>query len=241
MPPYFALALIWSLTWLLCFLIRKETRVKMLIMSFAVIPFAFFDYFSQPSYWHPSTFFSLPVGIEGVLFGFAFGGVAAVIHSDGVNNKGLPVKEVIDRRNILALVPVLIISIGLYSLFGVNMMISLPLGLAAGCLIIVTLRPDLLKKLLYSGLSFGVLYVFLLAGWLLLFPKAQAWWDLRIYGDITIFNVPFGEVLFGFLFSAFWGTLYEFVFNYSIAPVGSGVKNVEPPFLASGENRNIDT
>ena len=55
----------------------------MLIMSLAVLPFAFFDYFSQPSYWHPETLFSIPVGIEGLLFGFSFGGVASVIYSPG--------------------------------------------------------------------------------------------------------------------------------------------------------------
>ena len=48
----------------------------------------------------------------------------------------------------------------------------------------------------------------------MIFPGAQEWWDLRIYGGITVFNVPPGEVLFGFLFSAFWNGAYEFIFHY---------------------------
>ena len=188
----------------------------MLVMSFAVIPFAFFDYFSQPGYWHPSTFFSIPVGIEGVLFGFSFGGVASVLYS-ARTNKQRPIKHTIDKRNIGALSSVLVISVGLWLLLDVNMMISLPIGLLAGCLLIVAIKPALTKTLLYSGLYFGLLYSFVISIWLLLFPQAQQWWNLRIYGDITVFNVPLGEVLFGFLFSAFWGVLYEFIFVYEPA------------------------
>lgn len=185
-------------------------------MSFAVIPFAFFDYFSQPNYWHPPTFFSIPVGIEGILFGFSFGGVASVLYSVGTNKYSRQVKHIADLRNIGALSPVLVISIGLHFLFDINMMISLPLGLLIGCLLIITIRPDLTKTLLYSGLYFGLLYLIIFSVWLMIFPQAREWWDLKIYGGITVFNVPLGEVLFGFLFSAFWGVLYEFIFGHKL-------------------------
>jgi len=181
-------------------------------MSLAVIPFAFFDYYSQPAYWHPQTFLSIPVGIEGALFGFSFGGVASVLHSAGTN-KNNPARRRINPGNIIAVSPVLIIAVGFYVLFDINMMISLPLGLLAGCLLIINIRPDLTKKLLNSGIYFGVLYLLVLSLWLLLFPQARQWWDLRIYGNITVLNVPLGEALFGFLFSAFWGVLNEFIFG----------------------------
>jgi Lycopene cyclase len=150
-----------------------------------------------------------------VIFGFSFGGVASVLYSTRTN-KYETFKPSIDIRNVIALSPVLIVSIGLYVLFNVNMMISLPLGLLTGCLLIITIRPDLTKKLLYSGLYFGLLYFFVLFVWLLLFPQAKQWWDLTIYGNITILEVPLGEVLFGFLFSAFWGSAYEFIFSYKL-------------------------
>lgn len=212
MPPYFILALIMSCIWIILLILRKDMRTKMLVMSFAVIPFAFFDYFSQPSYWHPQTFLSIPVGIEGVLFGFSFGGVAAVLYSTKYKQAG---KFNIDTRRIAALSPVLIISIGLWLLFDLNMMITLPLGLFSGCLVIILMKPHLIKNILYSGLYFGLLYSLVLSIWLQLFPQAQEWWDLRIYGDITVLNVPLGEVLFGFLFSAFWSAAYEFVLTPS--------------------------
>jgi len=208
MPPYFILALIMSCIWLILLFRRKDMRTKMLIMSFAVIPFAFFDYFSQPSYWHPQTFLSIPVGIEGLIFGFSFGGIAAVLYS---NQSKQAAKFNIDTKKIIALSPVLIISIGLWSLFDINMMIALPIGLLSGCFVIMLMKPRLIKNILYSGLYFGLLYSFVLSIWLLLFPQAQCWWDLRVYGNIAVFNVPLGEVLFGFLFSAFWSAAYEFV------------------------------
>ncbi len=213
MPPYFALALIWILIWLVQFIIRKNKRQEMLIMSLAVIPFAFFDYYSQPSYWHPQTLLSIPVGIEGVSFGFSFGGVAVALYQVGSQRSSLQVKRDFDTTNIVAISPVLFISLGLFLFFNVNMMISLPIGLLAGCFIILVRRPDLTKKLLNSGLYFGLLYVSVLALWLRMFPHAQRWWDLKIYGEVTVLNVPLGEILFGFIFSAFWGTLYEFIYS----------------------------
>ena len=215
MPPYIILALIMSLVWLCLVILRKNSRQKMLVMSLAVIPFAFFDYFSQPGYWHPQTFFSMPVGIEGMIFGFSFGGVAAVLYSVDKDIVNKPAKQSIAFKNIVALSPVLITSLGLYFLFGINMMISLPIGLLTGCIVILKMRPNLGKKLLYSGLYFGLLYTFVLSFWLLLFPHARDWWDLDIYGGITLLNVPLGEVIFGFIFSAFWGVLYEFILEKS--------------------------
>ena len=216
MPPYFILALIWRIIWFILFILRKDLRAKMLIMSSAVILFSFFDYYSRPGYWHPTTFFSLPVGIEDILFGFAFGGVASVLYPvKRIKHQG-PVKSTVDVRNMAALSPVLIISIGLFVLFGINIMVSLPVGLLTGCLLIVAIRPDLTKRLLYSGTWFGLLYLFILLLWFSLFPQAHQWWNLRIYGNITVFNVPLGEVLFGFIFGAFWGTAYEFIFSYKL-------------------------
>lgn len=192
-------------------------------MSSAVIVFAFFDYYARPDYWHPTTFFSLPVGIEDILFGFAFGGVASVLYPAKTNKHNEPIKLTVAIRNMAALSPVLIVSVGLFVLFDVNIMISLPIGLLTGCLLIIALRPDLAKRLLYSGIYFGFLYLFILLLWFWLFPQAQQWWNLKIYGNITIINVPLGEVLFGFIFGAFWGVFYEFIFSYKLENIAEPV------------------
>jgi hypothetical protein len=212
MPPYFALAVMWVSAWLIFFIFRKQERQKMLTMSLAVLPFAFFDYYSQPSYWHPQTLFSMPVGIEGILFGFSFGGVAAVIYPAEEDKRSETI-NIIDLKNVFTLIPVLVISLGLHLFINVNMMISLPVALFTGCILIAWLKPALRRRLLYSGCFWGLLYMAILFAWLLLFPSAQAWWQLGIYGNVTVLNVPLGEVLFGFLFGAFWGVVYEFIFT----------------------------
>jgi hypothetical protein len=216
MPPYFILALIWSFIWIILIILRKDMRAKMLIMSSVVIVFSFFDYYARPDYWHPPTFFSIPVGIEDILFGFSFGGVASVLYPAKTNKYSVPVKRIVDVKNMVALSPVLIVSVGLFVLFDINIMISLPIGLLTGCLLIIAIKPDLTKRLLYSGSYFGLLYLFILLLWFWLFPGAQQWWNLKIYGNITVFNVPLGEALFGFIFGAFWGALYEFIFGYKL-------------------------
>jgi hypothetical protein len=220
MPAYFVLALIWFFAWFILFILRKDQRLKMLIMSCAVILFAFFDYYSEPGYWHPQTFFSLRVGIEDILFGFSFGGVASALYPVKTNKRNGPRKRAVEIRNMAALSHVLVISLGLYFIFDVNIMISLPIGLLTGCLLIVKIKPGLAKKLLSSGIYFGLLYFFILLLWLWRFPQAQQWWNLKIYANITVFNVPLGEVVFGFLFGAFWGVVYEFVLSYKLEKTG---------------------
>ena len=222
MSPYFVLVLMMSVIWLLLFVIRKQHRRRIVVMSVVVIPFAFFDYFSQPVYWHPETYSSIPVGIEGVLFGFSFGGVAAGIQVDKVARTLVFKRQVVDARKLMALSPVLIISLGLWQLSGVNLMITLPVGLFIGILIIVRARPDLMLRLVSSSVLFGIIYALVILTWLLIFPNAQQWWNLKIYAGITVMNVPLGELLFGFLFGGFWNASYDFVFASKLASPDTG-------------------
>jgi hypothetical protein len=211
MPPYLSLAMLMSCIWIILFIYQRQMRARMLAMSIVVIPFAFFDYFSQPAYWQPETMLDIPVGIEGVLFGFSFGGVAAVIFNAKDAKHSGYYKTSFSFRNMLSLLPVMLISIGIWAMFGVNMMITLPVGLLAGWVIIIYFRHDLARRLLLSSLYFGILYSLVLSFWLVLFPAAQQWWNLSVYGGIAVNEVPLGEVLFGFLFGGFWNAGYEFV------------------------------
>src|ERR1700733_5095884 len=148
MSPYLILAIIWSVIWLILFFLYKGTRGKMIVMSCAVLLFSFFNYYSRPGYWHPPTLFSLRVDIEDILFGFAFGGIASVLYPFRINKRSGPIKPFVRLKNLTALSPVLIVSLGLFLLFNINIMITLPIGLLIGSLIIVIIRPDLGKRLL---------------------------------------------------------------------------------------------
>ena len=181
----------------------------MIISSFAVIPFGFFDYLSQPGYWHPQTLFSIPVGIEGIVFGFTIGGIAAVIFNENIHLETYQRTKLKLLSSIIIPLCILLVSFVLYAVFGINMMISLPIGMTSGILLLIILRPKLRKVILFSALYFGLLYLFLFTFWLQLFPQAVSWWNLNIYSGVTILGVPFGEVLFGFLYGGLWGPLYH--------------------------------
>jgi len=191
----------------------------MIFLSLISVPLGIFDYLSQPSYWHPPTFFSLPVGIEGYVLGFCIGGIGGVIYEERAQ-KQLRKKKVNRTATIYhLLIPlsVVAVSFGLYLGFRLNMMQSLPLALMLGAILITVFRRDLTRPVLFSGLMFGTFYFIVLFIWLLFFPAARTWWNLAIYGNLTVLGVPLGEVIFGFVYGAFWGPVYEFVFGYRLA------------------------
>jgi hypothetical protein len=53
----------------------------MLIMGTLALPLAFFDLVFVPAYWRPVTLFHMPIDIEGFLFSFSVGGIAAVLYA----------------------------------------------------------------------------------------------------------------------------------------------------------------
>jgi len=217
---YLAADALFLFVWLLLFMRRKDLRHKMLFSSLIVLPGGFLAYLSTPSYYHPPTFFSLPegIGIEALLLGFGIGGIGAVLYDEVARKHLHKFKRKVPSLFSHLLVPmgVLGITLGLYYIFDVNMMISLPFGLVLGFLSMVVIRPDLRKPVLLSGLYFGLLYFLVFLVWLSIFPEAQRWWNLEIYGGATILGVPLGEVIFGFSFGAFWGPIYEYCFDYRL-------------------------
>ncbi len=218
MFTYLAVDAILLFFWLVLFVWRKDLRRKILFLSLITVPLGVFDYLSQPSYWHPPTFFGLPVGIEGCIFGFCIGGISAVIYEEVAKKHIRKFKK--DRpsfvSHLLAPLGVVGASLLLYWCVGINMMYSLPIGLCLGLLLIVLVRPDLKGSVMFSGLAFGIFYFLVFFVWLTIFPDAKNWWNMELYRNWAVLGVPFGEVLFGFLYGAFWGPIYEYVFDYKV-------------------------
>ena len=61
----------------------------------------------------------------------------------------------------------------------------------------IILRHDLAMPMLLSGIYFGLFYTGVIIIWFNMFPDVLSWWNLDIFGGITIFHVPLGEILFG--------------------------------------------
>lgn len=212
---------IFLLLWIILFFHRIDLRKEMVISSLVILPTTIFDYLSQPSYYHPQTFLSIPVGIEGPIFGFCIGGIGAVLYEELSQKHLRKIRERIEVKNKHWLVPlsVLIISLGTFFIFKINIMITLLSGLLIGALLIVRMRDDLKSAVLFSGVYFGLLYFLVVFVWLQMFPYALSYWNLEVFGNIIVLGVPLGEVLFGFLYGAFWGPVYEFLLGYKLVKI----------------------
>jgi hypothetical protein len=206
--------IIGAIPWILLFILRKNLRKEMIIMSLIAAPFAMLDLFFVPNYWKPITLYGLPIGIEGLIFSFEIGGIAAVIYSE--ITKQIPVKiNGYHKHASLALVFVLaaIIFLALVNHIA-STMLALYAALIAGTAITLFMRKDLLKSAIEGALAFGLIYFIMFTIELTFFPNVKSWFTLNGLPKIYIFNVPVWEILFAVTFAAYWGNLYEIIFGY---------------------------
>lgn len=218
MWTYLAVDALLVIVWIILFFYRKDLRKQIIISSIAIMPTIIYVYYAEPSYWHPPKFFSLSIGIEDAIGGFCLGGIGGVLYEELSRKRLKKIRETVKIKLLHWLIPlvVLIISFGLFFLFSINIMITLFFALCTGVVLLVMTRHDLTKPALLSGVYFSTLYVLILSTWFYLFPHALSWWNLDVFWGVTLIDVPLGEALFGFLYGAFWGPLYEFLFGYKL-------------------------
>jgi len=193
----------------------------MFIMSVCALPLALFDLVFVPAYWEPITLFHIPVGIEGFLFSFSVGGIAAVIYAELTKRTPRHIHAWRASAKHALWVPVLTFTtfVVAYALKVPNPEIAAYIAAAVGVALTIYLRPDLAQNILYGTLAFGVVYFACLKIWVLLFSGAQEWFVFQNMPKLFIWGVPGWEAIFGFFFGAFWSNLYELLFGYRLVPV----------------------
>jgi hypothetical protein len=211
---YLFAIIIGAIPWIALFLLRKDLRREMLIMSLFAMPAGLFDIFFVPNYWAPITLFNIPVGIEGLIFTFEIGGIAAVLYAE--LTKQIPVKISGYHKHVsLTLVFVLVAIIFLALINHVaSTMLALYAALLAGTSITIFLRKDLLKSAIEGALAFGLIYFILFFIELFFFPSVRSWFTLTGLPRIFVLNVPIWEIFFAVMFAAYWGNFYEIIFGY---------------------------
>lgn len=211
---YFGANIIELFFWLFFFFLRRDLRKEMLIMSLLATPLGLFDILFVPLYWQPVTFLHLPVGIEGLIYSFLTGGIAAIIYAEVAKKVPTKIHRYHKHFAFLAilLVPVLLFTLRAFQ--ATNVIIDLGIALLCGDAIIFYLRKDLVKSSLVGGIAFGCMYFILLNIWLTIFPEAKDWFRFVGLPRLFIFNAPLYELLFGILFASYCGNLYEFLFGY---------------------------
>jgi hypothetical protein len=201
--------------WLILFLMRKDTRKEMLIMS---VLFGFIGFLVEPifivDWWHPLTITNTPIGIEDFLFGFALGGVAAVIYEEVMKKKLNPRRRHFKPRWPWFLVYAILISslfYGSFFLFNIHSFWASLIAIMTVTILIWIQRPDLIFNSLLSGILltivaslFFILPQLITPGWV------QTHWYMENLTGITILSGPLEDYLWCITAGLLVGPLYEF-------------------------------
>jgi len=215
------------LIWLIFFIIKKEIRKEMLLGSLLTMPFSLTEPLFVPEYWNPPTLFDLAqktgFDIESLIFCFAVGGIAIIFYEVifKVKHIKMSMKEHHSKRhrfhNLALLLPFITFII-LFSFAEFNIIYIVLIAMFVGIIAAMLCRPDLNKKMIYTGFLFLILYFLLFFGLIEILSPGyiEKVWNFSMISGILIFGVPLEELLFGFGFGALWSSWYEHFKWYKI-------------------------
>ncbi len=206
--------------WLLLYFLRKSARKKMMRVSIFTAVLGLTEPLFVPSYWSPPTLFQLArttrFDVESILFSFAVGGVASVLHEIIWGRYRRPVspeelRQPRHRFHTLALISPVIAFLFLYIFTPINPIYTSIIAMTVGTLATWLCRPDLLRAMITGGIVFLLLYfAVFFVGFVLLFPGyVAAVWNLPAVSGILVAGVPLEELLFAASIGAMWSSIYE--------------------------------
>jgi hypothetical protein len=224
---YLVAAFLFIIVWLILFTRRKDLHREMLIMSLLAMPLGLFDVWAVPLYWKPETLFNIPVGVEGMIYSFCLGGVTAVIYAEVAHRR---LQRVHKWHKSAALI-VFLVTAAIFLPLAIgkvaNPVIILYISLLSGLGVVLYFRKDLVRSTIIGALCFGILYFILLRIWISLYPGAVEWFVFEGLPKSRIFGVPLWELLFGTVFAAYWGNVYELLFGYRLVRRARKVKRLQ--------------
>jgi hypothetical protein len=213
---YLVAAFLFIIVWLILFTRRKDLHREMLIMSLLAMPLGLFDFWAVPLYWKPETLFNIPVGVEGMIYSFCLGGVTAVIYAEVAHRRLQRVHKWHKSAALIVFVVTAAIFLPLAIARAANPVIILYISLLTGLGAALYLRKDLVRGTIIGALCFGILYFILLKIWTSIYPDAVAWFVFQGLPRARLWGVPLWELLFGTVFAAYWGNMYEILFGYKL-------------------------
>lgn len=214
---YLLLSLWLLLVWTVCFRLRPDLRRRMWKASIpGALAGALAEVWYFTDYWRPPTVFGVGViGPEDFLVGFAVTGVAVAAYDVVFGTKNVPAFP--QRKGgfwLLFLAGLAMLLIG-SNVLGMNSCMVSEAAFVLLALIIVVLRPDLLRVSLLSGAltALAALPAYLvLFGWLL--PDYwDTYWiiDSPFWRSLVIWHIPLTEILWYFTWGCLAGVLQSFV------------------------------
>lgn len=217
--------LIWLVVWLG---VRTGSpgRLQMLRVSAVTGLFGLTEPFFVPDYWNPPTLFDLAgktgFDIEAILFSFAVGGIATAIYGVLRTTRQIPMTATERHRprhrlHYLALAVPAPVFLVLAAATRLNPIYTTIAALLAGAVATGLCRPDLLTKMIVSGVVFLGLYFAFFLIFTAVYPVyIDQVWNLRALSGVLIAGVPLEELLFGFSFGLMWSAVFEHVTSVTV-------------------------
>jgi general stress protein CsbA len=212
---YFISSLIGLITVIIIFYKNPGLRHEMLISGLSVaLAGVLSEYIYFQDYWNPPLVFRFGYlgGIEDLMFGFTAGSLGSVIYN--LIFRKVELKKYSQRKWLVTILVVsIVLSIIVFtSVFKLNSIYSTSIGLLIPAIIIVILRKDLLKDMIFSALFCGLLLVLAEGFAIFIFNDYLSKYYLLYNEAPVLFGIfPFTELIWGVSFGALIGPLYEFI------------------------------
>lgn len=204
---YLTGTLISLLPWLIIFLLRKDLRRTLVVMS---IIGGFVGLLTEYlwwtlDWWHPETFTGTRIGLEDFLLGFSNFGIISVFYQFAFKKKTVKVKSLKSNKGVITgLILFSLVSIStLHYVFGLTTYIAFILTSLVWLVVYAVIRRDLLPSALILGLitvlaSTAVYFClqFLSPGWI-----ERTWFFNNLTG-VVIAGIPLEDLLFYFFVGA---------------------------------------
>jgi hypothetical protein len=206
--------------WFFIYLKLIKNRKEILFVSIVSLVGAFLEPLFLYEYWTPKVLFdlNLKIGldIESFIFSFACGGIAVGLYKFFLNSKYIIIKVnknsckyYINRLGIF--LPV-VLMVGLYYGFGIDFIYVVFLALSVQFIFVMLVRFDLIKVMIYGGISFLIFYTIFFKIVIILFPDFLVSWSLEKLSGIFIVGLPIEELVWAFLFGTFAAIFYKYIF-----------------------------
>ena len=235
--------LIWSSTflvpWTALFVANPRLRGVMWRTSAVTALFGLTEPIFVPEYWNPPSLFELArrtgFDIESLIFAFALGGIGSVLYDAIARQHLVPASPAerttpLHRFHLAALLIPPVLFVPLY-LLSWNPIYAVLTSLLLGTLAAVVCRPALGRKTALGAVLFLGLYGVFMLGLRLLTPGYIAEvWNLPALRWGLVIGIPLEELVFGFVFGAYWTGVYEhYTWSESVAHrTGSARRTATP-------------
>lgn len=213
---YLAAGIIMLILWLILFIRRADLRREMLIMSAIAAPLGLFDFIAVPLYWQPVTMFGSLYNIENILYTFCLGGITAVLYSEVARKVPRHLHTWHKSAALVVGVVTLVVLIIFTILKIFNPAVVLYIALLSGLAVSIYVRKDLVRGTIVGALCFGLVYFIALKIWMTIFPYTTTWFVFEGMPKAYLLGVPLWELVFGIIFAAYWGNIYEIFFGYRL-------------------------